>query len=87
MEILFGSGPQTLGSIVMPVILKTEDTNEWIRLNIYTFVLPTDMPVPMFISWQALVHLKPQWGVIGTEERKMFIHFENHQGIFNIKGL
>jgi hypothetical protein len=86
-EILYGSGPRTLGSIMMPVILKTADTNEWIKLIIYTFVLSTNMPVPMFISWQALVGLKPQWGIIGTEDRKMFIHFENHQGIVNIKGL
>lgn len=72
---------------MMPVTLKTADTNEWIKLVFYTFVLPIDMPNPMFISWQALVDLKPQWGIVGVDEKKMFLHFENDQGAFNIQGL
>jgi hypothetical protein len=72
---------------MMHVILKTADTNEWIKLIIYTFILSTKMPVPMFISWKALVDLKPQWGITGIEEKKMFVHLENDLGVFNIQGL
>ena len=70
----------------MPVILKTRDTNEWIKLIIYTFVLTTNLTVPMLISWKALAGLKPLWGVVGDQEKKMFIHFENEHGKFNILG-
>jgi hypothetical protein len=76
---------QTLGSIMMPFILKTADTTEWIKLILYTFVLPMDMTIPMFISWEALVDLKPQWGVTG--DKKMFVHLETPQGVINVKGL
>ena len=87
MKVLYNEDQQTLGSIMMPIILKTADTNEWIKLIIYTFVLAIKMPVPMLISWKELVDLKPQWGITGIEEKKMFIHFENDQGVFNIQGL
>ena len=70
---------------MMPVILKTVDTAEWIKLVLYTFVLPMNMTVPMFISWEALVDLKPQWGVTG--DKKMFVHLETAQGVVNVKGL
>jgi hypothetical protein len=70
---------------MMPVILKTADTNEWVKLIIYTFILKMPLTIPMFISWQSLVDLKPQWGI--TVDKKMFLHFENDQGIFNIEGL
>ena len=70
---------------MMPVILKTADTAEWIKLILYTFVLPIDMPVPMFISWEALVDLKPQWGI--TADKKMFVHLETAQEVINVKGL
>ena len=74
---------------MMPIILKAAD--EWVKVVLYTFVLQVDLNNPMFISWQALVGLKPQWGIVfGDQERtdkKMFFHFENEQGVFNIKGL
>jgi hypothetical protein len=74
---------------MMPVILKTSDTREWIKLILYTFVLKNELTIPMFISWEALVDLKPQWGVLGVteEDKKMIVHFENERGVFNIKGL
>ena len=74
-----------MGSIMMPLIVKTADTNEWIKLIIYTFVLRVNMTVPMFISWKALVDMKPQWAM--TQEKKMFIHFEIDEEEINIEGL
>jgi hypothetical protein len=84
-----GGSVKTLGSIMMPIILKLADRNQFIKLILYTFVLPSDMIVPMFISWHALVDLKPQWGIDeGTDgEKVMFVHFENEHGVFNIEGL
>jgi hypothetical protein len=70
---------------MMPVIVKTADTNEWVKLIIYTFLLRTPMMHPMFISWQSLVDLKPLWAITG--DKKMFLHFENDQGIFNVQGM
>ena len=74
---------------MLPIILKSAD--EWIKVILYIFVIPVDMKNPMFISWPALVDLKPQWGIVvgedGPNDKKMFFHFENDQGVFNIKGL
>jgi hypothetical protein len=84
-RVMYLPNKKTLGSIMMPVILKTADTTEWIKLILYTFVLQMHMAVPMFISWEALVDLKPQWGVTG--DKKMFVHLENDQEVINVKGL
>jgi hypothetical protein len=69
---------------MMPFLLKTT-SNEWIKLILHTFVFPVAMTIPVFISWEALVDLKPQWGV--TDDKRMFIHFETDEGAINIKGL
>ena len=86
---MYTQGSRTLGSIMMPIVLKTAD--DWIKLILYTFVIPVDLENPLFISWRALVDLKPQWGlVVGDQDpndKKMFFHFETDEGGFNIKGL
>ena len=62
---------------MLPIILKS--AQEWIKLTLYTFIIPTDMKNPMFINWPALVNLKPQWGIIVGEDdpndKKMFFSF------------
>jgi hypothetical protein len=73
-----------MGSIMMPILLKTT-SNEWIKVILYTFVFAARMAVPVFVSWEALVDLKPQWGV--TEDKRMFVHLETEEGAINIKGL
>jgi hypothetical protein len=75
---------QTLGSIMLPILLETT-SNEWIKLILHTFVLPIEMAIPMFISWDSLVDLKPQLAV--TDDKRMFVHFETDEGAINIKGL
>jgi hypothetical protein len=76
----------TMGSIMMPIILKTANTNEYIKLVLNTFVVP-ELVHPVFVSWKALVALKPEWGFWFTDNgRKMVVHLENEHGVFNIMG-
>jgi hypothetical protein len=83
-KLLFGGPTVTMGSIMMPIILKTANTNEYIKLVLYAFVVPK-LVHPVFISWKALVALKPEWGFwFADTGRKMVVHLENEHGIFNI---
>lgn len=53
--IVSGSELKTLGSVIMPVILKT-DTGERIKLKFYALVVPK-LIIPMFISNSSLSDL------------------------------
>ena len=68
---------------MVPVALQT-DTKEWVKLVLYTFVIPGDMAIPLFISWSSLYGMKPQWGITN---KKLFMHLENENRAFNITGL
>jgi hypothetical protein len=73
----------TLGSVIIPIILKTADTNESVKLALHAFVVCA-MNHRMFISWKALVALKLDWAVLeDNEKRKLWFHFENEHGAFN----
>jgi hypothetical protein len=70
---------------MMPVILKTADTGEWIKLVLYTFVLPHGDARSDVYQLESVRRFETAVGGI-TDDKKMFIHFENDQGIFNVKG-
>jgi hypothetical protein len=70
----------------MPIILKTAHTNEFIQLNLHAFLVP-NMMHPVFISWKALMAVKPEWGILSENSvRKMVVHLENEEDVFVIKG-
>ena len=80
-----GGPVKTLGSVMMPVLLKTE-INETIKLVFYALVVPT-LTIPMFIS--AGSWLQPFGAFIEdlTSGNPPLFNIDTGSEVFKVKGV
>ena len=71
----------SLGSVMMPVVWKDEDTKELIKFIFYALVVP-DMTIPVFMSGSSLQsNLNFEW-----DFGEKFV-FDNGQKTFRVKSI